>query len=168
MILITCLLFSLLPGVSQGQSRRHLTAPTALLEILDKEDRNCVVTHGGLGKAVSVQSIQLAADGTSQILVRGSGICLCGVQNCLFWIYRQTGKRYELLLTGTGSRKVRAGQKSDYLYREVISESHASANETILRTYRYDGSQYRLYSCVNRAYYDDNGNYTKKPRYWPC
>ena len=168
MILIACLLFSLQPGVSQGQSRRHLSAPIALLEILDKEDRDCVVTNGGLGKAVHVQSIQLAAGRTTQILVRGSGLCLCGAQNCLFWIYRKTGNRYELLLSGTGSRKVRAGHKSAHGYRDVITESHASANETILRTYRYDGSQYQLERCVNRAYYDDNGNYTKKPTYRPC
>ena len=168
MILIACLLISLVPGAIQGQSRRHLSAPTALLEILDKEDRDCVVTNGGLGKAVHVQSIQLAAGRTTQILVRGSGLCLCGAQNCLFWIYRKTGNRYELLLSGTGSTKVSAGQKSAHGYREVISESHASANETILRTYRYDGSQYQLERCVNRAYYDDNGKYTKKPTYRPC
>jgi hypothetical protein len=168
MILIACLLISLLPGASQGQSRRQLSVPTALLEILDKEDRDCVVTNGGLDKAVHVQSIQLAADRTSQILVKGSGLCLCGAQNCLFWIYRKTGNRYELLLSGTGSTKVRAGQKSANGYREVITESHASANETILRTYRYDGSQYQPERCVNRAYYDDNGKYTKKPTYRPC
>jgi hypothetical protein len=167
-ILITCALISLLPGASQGQSRRHLTAPNALLEILDKDDRDCVVTNGGLGKAVHVQSIQLAADRSSQILVRGSGLCLCGAQNCLFWIYRRTGNRYELLLRGTGSTKVRAGQKSANGYREVISESHASANETILRTYRYDGSQFQLERCVSRAYYDRNGSYTRKPTYRPC
>jgi hypothetical protein len=167
-ILMTCSFLSLLPAVSQGQSRRHLSAPPALLEILDKEDRDCVVTGGGLGKAVHVQSIQLAADRTSQILVRGSGLCLCGAQNCLFWIYRKTGNRYELLLSGTGSTRVKAGQKSAKGYRDVITESHASANETILRTYRYDGSQYQPGRCVNRAYYDDNGNYTKKPTYRPC
>lgn len=167
-ILITCSLLFFLPSANQGQSPRHLSAPTSLLEILDKEDRDCVVTEGGLSKTVSVRPIQLAAGRSRQILVRGSGLCLCGAQNCLFWIYRKTGKRYELLLTGTGSTKVRAGQKSAKGYREVITESHASANETILRTYRYDGSQYQLERCVNRAYYDDNGNYTTKPTYRPC
>lgn len=167
-ILITCSFLSLLPGTNQGQSRRRLSAPTGLLEILDKEDRDCVVTNGGLNKSVHVQPIQLAADHSRQILVRGSGLCLCGAQNCLFWIYRKTGVRYELLLNGTGSTKVRGGQKSAKGYRDVITESHASANETILRTYRYDGSQYQLQRCVNRAYYDDNGNYTTKPTYRPC
>ena len=62
MILIACLLISLLPGASQARAAATLSAPTALLEILDKEDRDCVVTNGGLGKAVHVQSIQLAAD----------------------------------------------------------------------------------------------------------
>lgn len=167
-ILITCSFLSLLPSVSQGQSRRHLSAPRALLEILDKEDRDCVVTNGGLSKSVHVQPIQLAADHSRQILVRGSGLCLCGAQNCLFWIYRKIGNHDELLLKGAGSTKVRAGQKSAKGYRDVISESHASAMETILRTYRYDGSQYQLERCVNRAYYDDNGKHTTKPTYRPC
>lgn len=166
-IFITCSFLSLLPSVSQGQSRRHLSAPPALLETLDKEDRDCVVTNGGLNKAVHVQAIQLAAD-HSTLLVRGSGLCLCGAQNCLFWIYRKTGNRYELLLTGAGSTKVSAGQKSAKGYREVITETHASANETILRTYRYDGLQYQLQRCVNRAYYDDNGKYVKTPIDRPC
>ena len=113
-ILITCSLFSLVPGVSQGQSRPQLNAPKTLLEILDKEDRDCVVTNGDLSKAVSVQSIQLATDRTTQILVRGSGVCLCGAQNCLFWIYRKTGNRYELLLSGTGSR-IRCCQRTTFM-----------------------------------------------------
>jgi hypothetical protein len=147
-ILITCVVLSLLPGASQSQSRRRLSAPPALLEILDKEDRNCVVMDG-LNKSVDVQAIQLAADGSRQILVRGSGLCLCGAQNCLF-------------------RKIRAGQKSLKGYRDVITESHASAYETILRTYRYDGSQYQLERCVSRAYYEDNGKYPTRPTYRPC
>lgn len=163
-ILITCSLISLMPGANQAQSPRRLSAPPALLEILDKEDRDCVVTNGGPGKAVDVHSIQLAADRSRQILVRGSGLCLCGAQNCLFWIYRQTGNRYELLLSGAGSTKVKAGQKSAKGYRDVVTQSHASAMETILRTYRYDGSQYQLERCVSRAFYDDNG----KPTYRPC
>ena len=168
-ILITsALLISFLATLSHGQTRSHLNAPKELLDVLDKDDRDCVVTNGGLSKSVHVQAIQLAADRSRQILVRGSGLCLCGAQNCGFWIYRKTGKRYELLLNGTGSTKVKAGQKSAKGYRDVVSESHASAVETILRSYRYDGSQYQLKSCVNRAYYDDNGKYVKHPIDRPC
>lgn len=168
-ILITsAFLISIFSTVSHGQTRARLNAPKELLDILDKEDRDCVVTNGGLSKSVHVQPIQLAPDNSRQILVRGSGLCLCGAQNCLFWIYRKTGNRYELLLKGTGSTKVRAGQKSAKGYREIISESHASAMETILRTYRYDGSEYQLQSCVNRAFYDDNGKYVKSPIDRPC
>jgi len=73
-----------------------------------------------------------------------------------------------LLLQGTGSTRVKAGRHSAYGYRDVQSESHAGAMETIVRTYRYDGSQYQPQRCVRRAYYDDNGKYTKKPFYRPC
>lgn len=148
--------------------KRRLTAPESLLEVLEKEDRNCVVSGGGLRKAVTVQPIQLATRNGQQILVKGSGLCLCGAQNCYFWIYRKTGRNYELLLTGTGSTRVKAGQKSTNGYRDVISESHASAMETIIRTYRYDGAQYQPQRCVSRAYYDDNGKQTKKPIFRPC
>ena len=161
-------LISVLATISQGQTQARLEAPKQLLDVLDPDDRNCVVTNGGLSKSVHVQPIQLSADRSRQMLVRGSGLCLCGAQNCGFWIYRKVGSKYELLLNGTGSTKVRAGQKSAKGYRDVISEIHASANETILRTYRYDGAQYQLQSCVNRAYYDDNGKYVKQPIDRPC
>ena len=167
-LVVSAILISILATVSHGQTRARMKAPKELLDVLDPDDRNCVVTSGGLSKSVSVQTIQLAAGHSSQILVRGSGLCLCGAQNCGFWIYRKTNNRYELLLTGTGSTKVRAGQNTTKGYRDVISESHASANETILRTYRYDGNQYQVQSCVNRAYYDDNGKFVKKPIDRPC
>jgi len=168
-ILITStFLVSISATVSQGQNRTRLNAPQALLDLLDKEDRDCVMSGGGLDKSVHVQLIQLAADHSQQILVRGSGLCLCGAQNCLFWVYRKRGRNYEVLLKGEGSTKVKAGPRSAGGYRDVISESHASANETILRTYRYDGARYQLRRCVNRAYYDDHGNFTKRPTYRPC
>ena len=167
-LIANAFLISVLSTVSHGQNRTRLNAPPALLEILDPEDRQCVVTNGGLRKSVSIQPIQLASNRSRQILVKGSGSCLCGAQNCYFWIYRIAGSDYELILTGAGSTKVRAGQQSVKGYRDVVSESHASANETIIRTYRYDGSRYRLQNCVNRAYYNDKGEFTKRPNFRPC
>ena len=166
-LIASTFLISILAGASHGQNRARLRAPKALLDAIDQEDRDCVV-QSGLDKSVTVRPIKLAADRSQQLLIRGSGLCLCGAQNCGFWIYRKIGNKYELLLKGVGSTRVSAGQKSAHGYRDVISQSHASAMETILRTYRYDGSQYQLQSCVNRAYYDDNGNSTKKPNLRPC
>ena len=150
-----------------AQRTQRLEAPNALLELLHKEDRDCV-TQSGLNKSVTVRRIRLARDRTQQILIRGAGLCLCGAQNCGFWIYRKTGGDYKLLLQGTGSVKVTIGRQSARGYRDVISYSHASAAETIIRTYRYDGSQYQLQRCVDSANYDDNGKYIKKPISRPC
>src|SRR3954469_9343414 len=97
-------------SIAHGQNRSRLQPPKALPDMFQKEDRDCVLTNGGLSKAVSVQSIRLAADGTSQLLIRGSGMCLCGAQNCGFWIYRKKSRDYELLLAGTGATKVRAAK----------------------------------------------------------
>ena len=150
-----------------AQRTQRLKAPNALLELLDKEDRDCVM-QSGLNKSVTVRPIRLARDRTQQILIRGAGLCLCGAQNCGFWIYRKTGGDYKLLLQGKGSVKVTVGRQSARGYRDVISYSHASAAETIIRTYRYDGSQYQRQRCVDAANYDDNGKYTKKPVFRPC
>jgi thiol-disulfide isomerase/thioredoxin len=152
---------------ARAQRRGRVRPPNSLLEVLDKEDRDCVL-QSGLDRSVIVRQIQLAKDHTRQILVRGSGLCLCGAQNCGFWIYRIDRNKHELLLKGVGSTKVSAGHAAANGYRDVISESHASAAETIVRTYRYDGSRYQLQRCVNRAAYDDEGRYTRKPVNRPC
>jgi hypothetical protein len=159
-------LISILSVHTQAQTKRRLAAPKSLLEVLEPEDRDCVL-QSGLNSSVTVQAIQLAGR-SRQILVRGSGLCLCGAQNCGFWIYRKTGNGYELLLKGIASVKVRAANTVAKGYRDIVSETHASANEIIVRNYRYDGRAYQLQRCVNRAYYDDNGKFTKEPNYRPC
>jgi thiol-disulfide isomerase/thioredoxin len=164
---ISLVLISFLATTAMGQHHTRLTPPRELLEVIDPDDLGCV-QQTGLDKSVTIRPIRLAADKNQQLLIRGSSSCLCGAQNCPFWIYRKTGNRYERLLTGAGSIKVRAGQQTAKGYRDVISESHASAVETIVRTYRYDGSRYQPFRCINRAYYDDQGKYTERPIDRPC
>jgi len=165
--IVCALLTAACASSTRAQHHTPPKAPAELLTTLDQEDRDCV-RQSGLDKSVVVTPIQLAANRSRQILVKGSGLCLCGAQNCGFWIYQKTGRNYDLLLKGTGSTKVVAARAAANGYRNVVSESHASASETIVRTYRYDGSRYQLQRCVNRAYYDDNGKYTKHPIYRPC
>ena len=162
------LLIFLRPAVADAQRGARLAPPQTLLQILDQGDRDCVRTNGGLKKSVHTQSVRLALNGARTLLVRGSGSCLCGAQNCAFWVYRQKNRRYELLLKGAGSTKVNAGRDSRKGYRDIVSVSHASAIETIVRTYRFDGTEYRLARCLSRAYYDDNGKPTRGPVSRPC
>ncbi len=169
-IIIVCSLLTIAAASrATAQRRSHVPPPKSLLEIIDKDDRQCVLTNGGLNKSVSVQSIRLAVDGTNQLLIRGSGSCLCGAQNCPFWIYRKKKRNYELLLAGAGATKVRAvADHVGWGYRDIVSQSHASAIENIVRTYRFDGKQYQLARCESRAYYDDNGKPTRAPLTRPC
>lgn len=162
-LIASVLAICIVSTTSYAQRRPRLKAPAALLEVIDKDDLNCV-TQSGLAKSVTVTPIKLARDRTQQLLISGAGFCLCGAQNCAFWIYRKRGSNYELLLTGAGSRKVSAGGTAAHGYRDVVSQSHASAAETIIRTYRFDGARYQLKRCVSRAFYDDNGH----PTYRPC
>ena len=81
---------------------------------------------------------------------------------------QRQGAKYDLLLKGAGANRVSAARTSAQGYRDIVSQSHASAGETIVRTYRYDGSHYRLLRCVDRGYYDDDGKKSTTPRERPC
>ena len=164
---ITAFVICMLASDGLSQTRRRVSAPPSLVEVLDQEDRDCV-NQAGLERSVTVRSIQLTKGGTGQILVRGSGLCLCGAQNCGFWVYQREGAKYDLLLKGAGANRVRAARTSAQGYRDIVSQSHASAGETIVRTYRYDGSHYHLLRCVDLTYYDDEGKQSRTPRERPC
>jgi len=152
---------------THAQTRHQSEIPATLLSVIDEDDRNCVLNEGGIRKHVRVAPIRLAPKG-KQILIRGSDSCLCGAQNCPFWIYRKVTGQYELLLKGIGSTKVNAGRKLAFGYRDLITETHASANETLIRTYRFDGKHYQASRCVSRDYFDDNGRPVKVPVFRPC
>ena len=168
LVLCCSALVAVTASTASAQHRASIPPSNKLLQVLDKDDRDCVMTNGGLSKAVTVRSMQLAANGTSQLLIKGSNSCLCGAQNCGFWIYRKRKGEYDLLLAGPGVIAIKAGNDSARGYRDIISQSHASANETIVRTFRFDGTEYRLTRCESRAYYDDNGKPTKAPISRPC
>jgi hypothetical protein len=147
---------------------RRIKVPESVTRDLDDEDRNCVVSDGGINKHVRAELFSLAAKNSREVLVRGSGLCLCGAQNCGFWIYRSVAGRHELLLKGIGANKILRGRTVANGYRDVIAESHASAIQTIVRTYRFDGTQYKLHRCVSRDYFDGQGNELNQPRLTPC
>lgn len=151
-----------------AQRRTRIPVPKSLLQSLAREDRECVLTNGGARRAFRIQAVRLAADGTRQFLIKASNSCLCGAQNCRFWIYRKQGHTYQALLTGEGATKIRPARQSAKGYRDIVSESHASAIETILRTYRFDGQAYQLRRCLTRAYYDKDGHPQNTPTLRPC
>src|SRR5262245_15481342 len=111
LIIASVLAICFLSTNGYAQRRPRLKAPAALLDVIDQDDRDCV-TQTGLARSVTVRQIKLARNRTQQLLIRASGLCLCGAQNCAFWIYQKTGKKYELLLRGTGSTKVSPGRNS--------------------------------------------------------
>jgi hypothetical protein len=168
LVVLCGLLFSFFTNPGRSQTPRKIKAPQTMLRDLDEEDRQCVVNEGGLQKHVQVRPIDVTPSNNGEVLVRGSSSCLCGAQNCGFWIYRKVSGQYELLLKGIGSTKVRLGRNYAHGYRDVVAESHASAIQTIIRTYQFDGRLYRQVRCVSRDYFDENGAQIKKPRYRPC
>ena len=160
--------FSFFASTGLSQTRHKLQPPATMLKDLDDEDRTCVVNEGGINKHVRVRLFDISPRTVGEILIRGRSSCLCGAQNCGFWIYQKAAGKYQLLLKGVGATKVALGRSYSQGYLDVVAESHASAIETIIRTYGFDGRQYRLMRCVSRNYFDENGKQIKKPRYRPC
>jgi hypothetical protein len=160
--------WSITAAATRSSKPQRIKVPETVTRDLDGEDRDCVVSDGGINKHVRAELINLAARNSREVLVRGSGACLCGAQNCGFWIYRRVAGRYELLLKGVGANKVMRGRNVANSYRDVVAESHASAIQKIVRTYRFDGRQYLIHRCVSRDYFDGQGNELKKPRLTPC
>src|SRR4030095_10148170 len=89
------LLFSIFTKPGRAQTPRKIRAPQTMLRDLDEEDRQCVVNEGGLQKHVQVRPIVVTPSNKGEILIRGSSSCLCGAQNCGFWIYRTVSGSYE-------------------------------------------------------------------------
>ncbi len=150
-----------------AQPSRQIKAPERLLRDLNEEDRTCVLNEGGLRKHVRVRPLKVSSIRRA-ILVKGSTSCLCGAQNCGFWIYERVGSTYNLLLRGTGATKIGLGRSFHEGLRDIVAQSHASAIETNIFTFWFTGTQYLLHRCVSRVYYDENGNIIKKPRYQRC
>lgn len=160
--------FLLMFAQGSAQNRRRVDLPPELVRSLSEEDRECVRQNGGVNKMFTAEPIYLKADNSAQVLVQGSYPCECGAQNCAFWIYRRNANGHELLLAIDSAVDVRPGTGRTNGYRDIVADSHSSAFETWIRTYKFDGKQYQFKSCIIRSYLDANGRQLKRPRFLKC
>ncbi len=153
-----------------AQNRKQIKVPKEIARLImnDNETRECVQQNGGVDKNLKAESISLGRNSTSDVLVQGAYPCTCGVQNCTHWIYRKATNGYELLLTIDSAVKVIPKNIFTNGYRDINAEGHASALETYISTYKFDGQKYQLKGCVVRSYLDKNGRQLKRPIFKKC
>jgi hypothetical protein len=106
-----------------------------------------------------VGSIQLADDGSQQILVQGPYAAFCGASgNCPMWIFTTSPKgQLSLALEMFGNAVILRGTSS-HGFRDFATSSHFSAYEQYFSVYRWNGTKYGQIDCYKTTFDSDNSN----------
>ena len=104
-----------------------------------------------------VGSIELALNGSKQVLVRGPD-SFCGTTgNCPIWIFiRQGGQLRLALQSGTNGLIVR--KTSSRGFHDLAAGWHWGAFDEQFRVYRWDGARYRQVDCYEANYPQSDRN----------
>ena len=100
--------------------------------------RECVTEEN-----LTVMEVDLNHDGVPEYDVESSGPCVCGMVNCLIWLYRPTTNGYELILDGASGFGLDVLKTSTNGYADVRVEARDNAAVVTQYTYKFDGKQYR-------------------------
>jgi len=102
-----------------------------------------------------VEKIHLADDGPITILLKGGGNgengsrCLCGATgNCLTWVVRVAGGKGTVLYNYFGGGIVILKSQS-HGYFNFVTAGHASARDSDLEIWRYNGEKYQEFRCAS-------------------
>jgi len=96
--------------------------------------------------------IDLNADGTPEVVVKGER-CLCSVTgNCWLGIYRRGKGGYEELLDAGITQTYHFLSSRSHGYRDLVTTMHGSAYDSVVFLFRFDGRRYRLRECYDRTY----------------
>jgi hypothetical protein len=168
-----CFTLTLQPAFALAQERQNLVVPRQIVEQLIKDTVLAqFVQRRGDGTAVNLiaEPVDLNRDGIPELEVHGIG-SICGINNCVTWIYRRMGRRYERLLAAGGIQTVELQPTVNNGYHDIITAKHGSAWDSDLTLYKFDGREYRRTGCFFRTYHylDTHGQLRelKRPRITP-
>lgn len=79
----------------------------------------------------------------ADVFVRAANFCYCGATgNCLFWVFRASGGRYNVLLRAKNVQDFGLLNKKTLGYRDLVIWAHDSADRSPARLYQFDGKEY--------------------------
>ncbi|MGI8542882.1 MAG: hypothetical protein ACR2MD_05310 [Aridibacter sp.] len=100
-------------------------------------------------KINSVDIIDLNGDGVSEYIIHG---ILCGSVNCQVWIYRKTKNGYSQIPFEESVTSLKTLKTKTKGYFDIQIEGHASAAESEIRIYKFNGSGYKISECFSKEY----------------
>lgn len=116
-----------------------------------------------------VKMIDLNGDGTPEVIAQGMSGC-GATGNCSFWVFRKTGKHYELILNGYG-QTFTIQKESTNGFKDIVVASHSSATDSGLTLFRCKDGSYHEAGCyeANWAPLGEDGRVheLKEPRVTP-
>jgi hypothetical protein len=91
-------------------------------------------------QAFAASEVDLNADRLNDIIVQGVNPRLLGANVGPFWVFRNTGKNYKLVVT-TSALGLEILEEKTKGYRDIRA-SQATAKELLTTTFKYDGTAY--------------------------
>ena len=112
--------------------------------------------EGGIASLFCAEAVDLDQDRKPDLLIHQADVvgAVCGAHNCPVWVYRRTGRGYQLLLAESGGylSPLMALKTSTNGYRDIRIQQHSSAVEHEITIYKFDGRQYRARVCLTETY----------------
>lgn len=109
-----------------------------------------------------VGSIDLADDGSRQILVQGPAEFCGATGNCSLWVFVRRGDRLQLALAAGGGILI-IKPTSHRGFHDVATGWHTSAFEEVLRVYCWNGAKYAEVDCYSAKLDQDPPTITDCP-----
>jgi hypothetical protein len=150
----TCLVLRAVPAATLH--RVATGVPVEIVARLRAEGYEIELNASGVASNLVAEPIALNRDTEPELKVHGIGPTICGMANCITWVYQKVGGNYKLLLEAGSINRIELQKSFSKGYRDIMTVMHGSAWESDLKLYKFDGNRYQLVGCFFRTYqYED-------------
>jgi hypothetical protein len=119
-----------------------------------------------------IKAVDLSGKGVGEFMAQGVDELCSPTGNCEFWVLRQDGDGYSVLLHSTATQTFTIQPTLTNGFHDIVLGQHGSAFMQGLRLYRFDGSKYRRAACYEANWRisekDDKVRELKEPKITPC
>jgi hypothetical protein len=153
--------------LSEGNAERAIDVPKELVRLITKdEDLEGEIKWRADGtiENLNAVAIDLNRDGVPELIVSGRSSLCSATGNCMHWVYQKKGNGYRLLLRVGSAVFVDSEKTITSGFHDITAVQHDSAFSSFWRSYKFDGTRYRLSACFDQRYpMDEDGNVADKP-----